>query len=88
MTLGVNNAVRFLCLTTDRAGVGILRQGLVAISSNENCKQDTIFGKFVSDNSTCVTSPTNNKFTCVVKCNSNGLKTRVSAYRDWIDRAN
>jgi hypothetical protein len=63
--------VRFLCLTTDRgAGVKDLQQGLVAISSNENCRADTIFGKFVSENSTCVTSAAGDKFTCLVSSNS------------------
>ena len=58
-----------LLITTGRDGVDMLQQGLVAISSNADCRTDTIFGKFVSENSTCVTSAAGDKFTCVVSSN-------------------
>ncbi len=55
-----------MTVKADAVSTGDLEQGLVVISSNENCRADTTFGQYVSENTTCVTSENNNQFTCQV----------------------
>jgi hypothetical protein len=50
----------------DAVSTGDLREGVVTISAIADCRADTTFGQFVSENSTCVTSANNNQFTCQV----------------------
>ncbi|XP_046458167.1 chymotrypsinogen A-like [Daphnia pulex] len=91
--------------------IKVLQQAKVSIQSNGDCKTDTTVGRYVSDSTTCITSATTNKFSCVIDvggpvvilpspgawtivginsytkdCATNGLKTRVSAYRAWINQ--
>ncbi|XP_046648370.1 chymotrypsinogen A-like [Daphnia pulicaria] len=89
----------------------VLQQARVTLMPNSECKVDPTIGKYVTDNSLCITSDDNDKFTCpedvggpvvalpspgawtliginsyTKNCETTGLKTRVSAYRDWIDQ--
>ena len=53
----------------DAVSTGDLREGIVTISATADCRADTTFGQFVSENTTCVTSTNNNQFTCQVSLN-------------------
>ncbi|XP_046457647.1 transmembrane protease serine 11D-like [Daphnia pulex] len=89
-----------------------LQQAKVSIWSNGDCKGDATAGRYVTENTTCITSATGDKFTCTPAdvggpvvilpspgswtvvginsytkdCATSGLKTRVSAYRAWINQ--
>ncbi|XP_046457474.1 transmembrane protease serine 11B-like [Daphnia pulex] len=78
--------------------------------SNLDCKAIETPGKYVTDNTLCITSTFGNRYTCLIDvggpvvtlpspgawtvvginsytkdCATNGLKTRVAAFRAWID---
>ncbi|XP_046457839.1 chymotrypsinogen B-like [Daphnia pulex] len=89
---------------------GELQQAKVSIMSNFDCKAIETPGKYVTDNTLCITSTFGNRYTCLIDvggpvvtlpspgawtivginsytkdCATNGLKTRVAAFRAWID---
>jgi chymotrypsin/suppressor of tumorigenicity protein 14 len=43
-----------------------LQQAKVSIWSNGDCKGDETAGRYVTENTTCITSATGDKFTCTV----------------------
>jgi hypothetical protein len=55
-----------MTVKTDAVSTGDLGEGVVTMSAIADCRADTTFGQYVSENSTCVTSTNNNQFTCQV----------------------
>lgn len=47
----------------------VLQQARVTLMPNSECKVDPTIGKYVTDNSLCITSDDNDKFTCPVCIN-------------------